>query len=214
VADTGSGIAPEALSRIFDLFAQGPQPLDRQAGGLGLGLTLVRRLAELHGGTATVTSRGPGLGTTATVLLPLAPPGSGVPGPDPAPPPVVARRVLIVEDNADAREMLGQLLAMDGHRVEQAQDGRQAIELALQSRPDVVFVDIGLPGMSGYDLARALRASPVGREVRLVALTGYGQPADRAQAREAGFDAHLVKPVDPEELARVLTRPGPGSRDA
>jgi two-component system CheB/CheR fusion protein len=127
---------------------------------------------------------------------------------------VVARRVLIVEDNADAREMLGQLLAMDGHRVEEAQDGRQAIELALRWRPDVVLVDIGLPGMSGYDLARALRASPVGGEVRLVALTGYGQPADRAQAREAGFDAHLVKPVDPEQLTRVLARPGPGSRDA
>ena len=208
VRDTGVGIAPEMLSRVFDLFAQGERGPDRGAGGLGLGLTLVRRLTELHGGRVDAASAGVGLGSTFTVRLPalVAPPAAARP--------VAAvssngtsRRILVVEDNTDAREMLRHLLNLAGHEVHEAADGPGGLEAALRLRPDVALVDVGLPGFDGYELARRVRSS-AGPFIYLVALTGYGQPDDRRQAMEAGFDAHLVKPVNPDALLAAIHTAG------
>ena len=206
VRDSGVGMTPETLARIFEPFAQVEQPLARERGGLGMGLTLVHGLVELHGGRISVTSPGPGQGTTVEVWLPLAASAAAAPA---EPRPVVAaaerpRSVLVVEDNADVREALRWLLESEGHSVRTARSWREAIELTLQSSPDVALVDIGLPEMDGYELARHLRATPRGAAIRLVALTGYGRPEDRQRAREAGFEVHLVKPVEPEDLMRLL----------
>ena len=208
VADTGIGIAPEMLSRVFDLFIQADSSLARSRGGLGIGLTLVRRLVELHGGAVAVRSSGTGKGTEFEVRLPLAataavaPPAQDLPGETVLP----SRRILVVEDNADARELLRVVLEIGGHRVWTAADGPAAIALAIAHSPDVAFIDIGLPRLDGYEVARRLRAR-LGRSIRLVALTGYGQPEDRRRAGEVGFDEYLVKPVIPEDLSRAL---GPG----
>ncbi|HEV8310403.1 MAG TPA: ATP-binding protein [Methylomirabilota bacterium] len=216
VEDTGIGIASEVLSHVFDVFAQGPQSSNRPRGGLGLGLTLVRRLVELHGGAVQIESPGRGGGTRVTIRLPLAEPATSAAAPSVAEPPAatLGRRILLVEDHQDAREALRWLLEAEGHEVTMAADGHSAVELALATRPDVVLVDIGLPGLDGYEVARRLRAAANGRDLRLIALTGYGQPADRTRAREAGFDAHLVKPVDADQLARLLTGAAARSRDA
>ena len=201
VRDTGIGIPHDMQGQVFDLFTQVDVPIARSLGGLGLGLSLVRSLAELHGGSATVTSDGPGRGSTFTVRLPV---GTAEAGTGAAPPaPVGVRHVLVIEDNADAREMLRIALELDGHRVETAADGVAGVETALRSTPDLVLVDIGLPGLDGYAVARRLRAA-LGARVTLVALTGYGQTEDRRRTSEAGFDAHLVKPVDPDVLSRAL----------
>jgi signal transduction histidine kinase/CheY-like chemotaxis protein len=205
VTDDGIGIPAETLPRIFDLFAQGPDSLARSEGGLGLGLTVVRRLVELHGGSVTARSEGPGKGSVFVVRLR---PAAESPAPAHAEPraagsAAVPRHVLVVEDLDDAREMLRLTLELDGHRVTVAADGAAALEAVRASLPDVALVDIGLPGMDGYEVARRLRAT-AGARIRLVALTGYGQPDDRDRARQAGFDAHLVKPVDPDALARAL----------
>jgi CheY-like chemotaxis protein len=201
VRDDGIGIPPDLQPRIFDLFTQGDVPIARSLGGLGLGLSLVRSLTELHGGTVSVHSEGAGHGSQFVVRLPAteaeAPRPAhttGTPG---------RRHVLVVEDNADAREMLRMALELDGHRVETAADGAGGVDAALRTTPDVVLVDIGLPGLDGYAVARRLRAA-LGDRVTLVALTGYGQSEDRRRASEAGFDAHLVKPVDPDVLGRTL----------
>jgi two-component system, sensor histidine kinase len=203
VRDNGRGIAPEMQPHVFDLFTQVGPSLARSQGGLGIGLTLVRRLVEMHGGRVDVRSEGRGHGTEFTVRLPLErafdEPADG----GSAPPPATARRVLIVEDNADAREMLRMSLELEGHSVEAAEDGLRGVEMALASRPDVVLVDIGLPRLDGYGVAARLRAA-LGRNVVLIALTGYGQPDDRERTRHAGFDAHVVKPVEPDTLARLL----------
>ncbi len=209
VRDTGVGIAPEMLPRVFDLFAQGERGPDRGAGGLGLGLTLVRRITELHGGSVEAASPGAGHGSTFTVRLPaLAAPAA------PAPRSGAAtlsdgksRRILVVEDNTDAREMLRHLLNLAGHEVHEAPDGPAGLEAALRLRPDIALVDVGLPGFDGYQLARLVRGS-AGPSIYLVALTGYGQPDDRRQAHQAGFDAHLVKPVNPEALLAVIQNAG------
>ncbi len=212
VRDSGVGIAPEMLARIFDLFAQGERGPDRGAGGLGLGLTLVRRIAELHGGHAEAASEGPGRGSTFTVALPAI----AAPRPAPAeaatatPRDTAVRRILVVEDNADAREMLHHLLRLAGHAVSEATDGPGGLEAARRERPDIALLDVGLPGVDGYELARRLRAEDAG--VYLVALTGYGQPDDRRQAMEAGFDAHLVKPVSPEALLAAIHAAAAGGR--
>ena len=202
VRDTGVGIRPELLPRVFELFVQGDRSLERSAGGLGIGLTLVRQLVELHGGTVEASSPGAGRGSTFTVRLPVfaAPPDAD----DAARPatPAPARRVLVVEDNDDAREMLRNLLHLFGHEVHEACDGASGIEQARRVRPDAALIDIGLPGIDGYEVARRIRADVPG--ARLVALTGYGQPEDRERALAAGFDVHLVKPVDPEQLQRLL----------
>jgi CheY-like chemotaxis protein len=203
VTDTGIGITPDLLPRIFDLFIQGERSLDRSQGGLGVGLTLVRRLVELHGGRVAVHSAGRGAGSEFVVRLPrIASPRAAGPPAAAIRPPATARRVLVVEDNADAREMLRIVLEMAGHQVHEAPDGQAACEAAAQVGPEVVLVDIGLPGLDGYEVARRLRAGRC--PARLIALTGYGQPEDRRRSVEAGFDAHLLKPVDPDLLLRLV----------
>jgi signal transduction histidine kinase len=208
VSDTGIGVPVEALPRIFDLFVQGEGGLDRSQGGLGIGLTLVRRLAELHGGAVEASSGGPGKGSTFTVRLPAVD-APAIAASDRAPVDVPTgrpRRVLIVEDNDDAREMLRISLTRDGHTVHEAIDGPSGFEAAVALQPDVALVDVGLPGLDGYELARRLRTDERANDIYLVALTGYGQPEDRRRAEAAGFDEHLVKPIDPQRLAPVLAR--------
>jgi signal transduction histidine kinase len=203
VQDTGIGILADRLPLIFDLFFQGERGLDRSQGGLGIGLTLAKRLVELHGGTIAAASEGPNRGTTFTIRLPRVAPASarreavaGDRG--------VRRRVLIIEDNDDAREMLKTSLEVLGHTVYEAEDGVRGVERASTLQPDVAVVDIGLPGLDGYDVARRVRALPGGTRMLLIAVTGYGQPDDRRRSREVGFDAHLVKPVGPDELDRLI----------
>jgi PAS domain S-box-containing protein len=208
VRDTGMGIAPDVLPRIFELFVQGDQSLAHSSGGLGVGLTLVHRLVSLHHGRVGARSDGPGRGSEFTVVLPL---GQGpAPGPAPvadAPRPQRGGRLLIVEDNADARRSLRALLEQDGYRVDEAADGEDGLARAEATRPRVVLVDIGLPGMDGYEVARRIRAAR-GAAPILVAITGYGQAEDRRRALDAGFDAHLTKPVSPEQLADILATLG------
>jgi signal transduction histidine kinase/integral membrane sensor domain MASE1/ActR/RegA family two-component response regulator len=213
VRDNGVGIAADLLPHVFELFVQADRSIARSHGGLGIGLTVVRRLVEMHGGSVTAHSDGPDRGSEFVVRLPvsaatLPPPGkSGGPG-GPAP----ARRVLVVDDNADAADSLAQLLRLAGHEVRVAYDGPAALEAARTYRPDAVLLDIGLPGMSGYEVAKLLRTQPGPRPTLLVAVTGYGRQEDRRRSREAGFDVHLTKPVDPHELERVLTtRRGPAA---
>jgi two-component system, sensor histidine kinase len=205
VADDGAGISAELLPVVFDLFVQGERNLDRRAGGLGVGLSLVRRLVELHGGRVDAASPGSGRGSVFTVRLPVQ---VGAP-PSPAPlveAPAGARhqRILIVEDSADNREMLRILLESSGHEIHEAADGVSGVELAVELEPDVVLIDIGLPGIDGYQVARQIRAKLRDRS-RLIALSGYGQQKDRQLAFDAGFDDHLLKPVDPAHLLTVLS---------
>jgi two-component system CheB/CheR fusion protein len=205
VRDSGVGIRPEMLPRLFQPFQQEVQDIAREAGGLGLGLALARGLVELHGGSIDAHSAGPGTGAEFRVRLPLGSPPNESPSSDPAGPPS-ARRVLIVEDNVDAGETLSALLQLRGHRVTVALSGAQALEILRGQGADIVLCDLGLPGMSGYEVARAVRADAGLRGIRLVALTGYGQPEDRKRTAEAGFDAHLVKPVDLQALDGLLVR--------
>jgi PAS domain S-box-containing protein len=207
VTDSGMGMSEALMKRAFDPFVQGSRGLDRSGGGLGIGLTLVRRIAELHGGTAAVASAGAGLGTRITVTLPLAaqPVASGSPASPTAAAPVAhRRRILVVDDNRDAADSLAELLRLTGHDVSLAHDGEKALAIAESLRPDAVLLDLGLPGMDGFEVARRLRASPALARTRLIALTGYGQASDRRATANAGFEAHLVKPVDFAELERLL----------
>lgn len=206
VSDTGVGIAPEMLSRVFELFAQAEQPMDRSGGGLGIGLTLSRRLVEMHGGSIAATSEGHGRGAQFTVRLPVE--LAGTPSSAPAAiDPDRSRSILIVEDNDDARESLRLLLESLGHRVIEAGDGQRALALALNHQPEVVLIDLGLPGLDGYAVARALRSGATGKTVALIAVTGYGQAEDRRRSKEAGFDAHLVKPVSQSLLSSLIAVP-------
>jgi PAS domain S-box-containing protein len=206
VADAGAGISAELLPSVFDLFVQGDRNLDRRTGGLGVGLSLVRRLVALHGGRVEAASPGLGLGSVFTVWLPAladAPTQDfGQAAPEPAR--TSRRRILVVEDNADNREMIRILLETSGHEIHEAGDGVSGVELAVQLEPDAVLIDIGLPGIDGYAVARQIRSKLPGR-CRLIALSGYGQPQDRARAIDAGFDDHLLKPVDPARLLAVIT---------
>jgi PAS domain S-box-containing protein len=208
VRDTGVGIAPDVLPRVFELFAQGAHALDPAAGaGLGIGLALSRRIVELHGGSIAAASEGEGRGTQFTVRLPVAAADQPRPRPlrpDPGPP----RQVVVIEDDEDGRDSLRLLLESLGHEVFVAADGPRGLALALEHHPDVVLVDLGLPGLDGYEVARRLRARREGARMRLVAVTGYGQAEDRRRSRDAGFDAHLLKPVSPAILARVIQPPG------
>jgi signal transduction histidine kinase/CheY-like chemotaxis protein len=213
VADDGIGIAPELAPQVFELFVQGERALDRNEGGLGIGLTLVRRLAELHGGRAAVHSDGPGLGSEFTVRLPAIEPATTALAPVPQESHNEARHILIVEDNADARDTLQMLLELSGHRIDTAPDGPTGLEKALALQPEIALIDVGLPGMDGYEVARRIRASHGMRRPFLVALTGYGAPEDRERALEAGFDTHVVKPVDDHILTEILTRVHPASHD-
>ena len=204
VADDGVGIDAEALPRIFDLFSQDDQTLDRSRGGLGVGLTLVRSLVTLHGGTVTASSEGRGRGSEFVISLPRV--GSPAPVPTPAeePPGIpTPRTILLIDDNPDLREGLSELLKSAGHDVLASGRGEEGIEIALDRRPDSVLVDIGLPGLDGYAVARRLRAA-LGNSVRLVALTGYGSAQDRQRSFEAGFDEHVTKPTTFSVLSRVL----------
>jgi PAS domain S-box-containing protein len=204
VQDNGIGIPPAMLGRVFDLFSQVDPGFARSEGGLGVGLTLVRSLVELHGGTVTARSEGQGRGSEFIVRLPagVADAGEDVTAVE-QPPSTEPRSILIVEDNADAAEMLRAALELAGHRVTTCEDGVSGTDIALRDKPDVMLVDIGLPGLDGYEVARRVRAS-LGDRVILIALTGYGQPEDRRRALESGFDGHLVKPVDPSELSRLI----------
>ena len=210
VRDTGAGIDPELLPHVFDLFVQGDTPADRAPGGLGIGLTIVRRLVEMHGGRVEAHSAGGGRGSEFIVWLPAAPRPFGeaiVPRDqrkDSAP--VRGLRVLVVEDNQDSAESLAELLGLWGHQVHVALDGVTALELAERHRPDVVLSDVGLPGMDGYELARRLRDGRGPARAVLVALTGYGRDDDKRRALEAGFDHHVVKPPDAGVLEELLRR--------
>jgi signal transduction histidine kinase/ActR/RegA family two-component response regulator len=207
VSDNGIGLKPEMLNAIFEPFAQGDQSLARANGGLGMGLTISRRIAELHGGKVEAESAGEDKGSTFVLRLPLAKGTSD--NVWPAPDSVRSAspsRVVIVEDNPDIRESTRLILEMWGHRVLTTASGAEGIALVSREGPNVVLIDIGLPGLNGYEVAQAIRASRVANDkpLKLIAVTGYGQPADRERARDAGFDAHLLKPIDIDTLQRML----------
>lgn len=205
VRDNGRGIDPEMLDEVFGMFFQSNKALDRSDGGMGVGLTLVRTLVEMHGGTVTAHSGGQGHGSQFVIRLPLTSklPAKSIEQPSVAAGAVI--RVLLVEDNPDSRDMLQTILKLDGFQVEVAKDGQQGLEAILAQRPNVALIDIGLPGLDGYEVARRVRKQLSRSEVHLVALTGYGQAKDREAAFQAGFDEHLVKPVNPMDLARVMS---------
>jgi PAS domain S-box-containing protein len=205
VRDDGIGIAPEQLSRVFGMFSQVDTSLERSRGGLGIGLTLVRTLVEMHGGTIEARSEGLGHGSEFVVRLPTA---VDAPRPVPAVPsaaaPANGRRVLIVDDNADGAESLAMMLRFAGHETEIAHDGLQAVAAADRFRPDAMLLDIGLPGLNGYEVCRRIRSRPWGGDLLMVAVTGWGQDEDRQRSKEAGFDTHVVKPVDPTAIMKML----------
>ena len=208
VRDTGIGMAPELLPHIFDMFTQAARALDRSEGGLGIGLCLVQRLVTLHGGSVAVHSS-PGHGSEFTVRLPLVPVDAASPAPaqpvaNAAVPPAGSCRILVVDDNIDAAETLKMVLHASGHAVAMAHEGLAALALAQHWRPDVVLLDIGLPGLSGYEVARQIRLDDAFRNVMLIALTGYGQAEDRQRSAQAGFDHHLVKPTSFHTLEKIL----------
>jgi CheY-like chemotaxis protein len=205
VRDDGAGIPQDLLPRVFDLFVQSQRTLDRAQGGLGIGLSVVRRLIEMHGGTVSACSAGLGRGSTFEIRLPLIErttdnidAGSMQP---PAP-----RRILVVDDNQDVAESLAMLLTLDNHDVQSVYTPEHALQTVVSFKPEVVLLDIGLPGIDGYEVARRIRALPGSGNLRLVALTGYGQAEDRLRAQAAGFDDHLVKPVELATLQQSLAR--------
>ena len=205
VRDDGMGIAPELLPHIFDLFVQSTRSLDRAHGGLGIGLTLVHRLVKMHGGSVEARSGGLGHGSEFIVRLPI------LPGPILAPPPPPAhpgretpRRMLIVDDNEDSASSMAILQRRRGHETRTAFTGPDAVAAAAEFAPEVVLLDIGLPGMDGFEVARRLRAMPALAGAFLVAMSGYGSDEDRATAKEAGFDEYLIKPVDLDILREWL----------
>jgi CheY-like chemotaxis protein len=207
VRDNGMGIPPAMLHSIFDPFVQVEDSLDRCHGGLGIGLTLVRGLVELHGGEVEARSAGPGEGSEFLVRLPLP---EEVHLATPAPRSVLSleegasRLILVVDDNVDSAESLSMLLRLKGHEVHMATSGQEALEMAARLRPEVVLLDIGLPGMNGYEVARRLKSRPETVKCLLIALTGFGQEEDRRRSSEAGFDSHLTKPVELEVLDSVI----------
>ena len=212
VSDTGIGIAPEVLPHVFDLFTQGDVSLDRARGGLGIGLALVKNLIELHGGEVDVESAGLNTGSRISIRLPLvaAPAASSTQAKSALP--NTPRRVLVVDDHVDSAESMGELLKLEGHSICYAYEGNSALEKVKAFNPDVALLDIGLPGLDGYELARRMRADERFKHIVLIALTGYGQDKDRARSKEAGFDHHIVKPVEPSNLlALIATLPMTGS---
>jgi two-component system CheB/CheR fusion protein len=207
VMDTGVGIPRDMLPRVFDMFTQIDRSLERSQGGLGIGLSLAKRLVEMHDGTLTAHSEGPGRGSTFVVRLPAAEP---IPKP-PHPPEgtresaaMPARRVLVVDDNRDTARLMAALFDMDGDETRVAHDGLEAVETAESFRPEVILLDLGLPKMNGCDACRKIREQPWGKDMILIAVTGWGQEQDRQQTKEAGFDGHLVKPVKHDDIVKVL----------
>ncbi len=216
VGDDGPGIAPELLPNVFEPFIQGEQSMARDLGGLGIGLALAREIVRLHGGSIEAEAGPEARGTTFTFRLPTSRQIDGdgdsdaqEPWPGPAAP-VPRRKILVVEDQTDVRRLLRRLLEMDGHEVIEASDGPGGLSAILEHRPDIALLDIGLPGLDGYEVARRARQDQRGRSTRLIALTGYGLPRDVQEARNAGFDGHLVKPLNYPDLARILDE-GDGS---
>jgi CheY-like chemotaxis protein len=210
VQDTGIGIPAHALPKIFDMFSQVDRSIERSTGGLGLGLALVKGLVEMHGGTVEAASPGQDRGSTFTVRLPVlkdrtdSPSGVSDEGwPSPS---GTKRRILVVDDNRDAASSMAMILKLQGDEVRCAHDGIEAVELAEEFRPQVILMDVAMPKLNGYEATRRIRERPWGRDVIVIALTGWGQEVDRTQSREAGCDAHLLKPVDLPELERLLSQ--------
>jgi CheY-like chemotaxis protein len=209
VEDSGIGIPPEMLPRVFEMFTQVDRSLERTQSGLGIGLNISKRLVELHGGTISAHSEGIGRGSSFVVRLPLARAHAGTVLPFPAGGETGrpgGLRILIADDNVDAATSVATLRELMGHRTWTAHDGATAVEIAGQHRPDVILMDIGMPRLNGYDACRAIRACDWGAHVRLIAVTGWGQERDRERSAAAGFDGHLTKPVSPEALEDVLAR--------
>jgi CheY-like chemotaxis protein len=208
VKDNGIGIPKEALPKIFEMFSQVDGASVRSEGGLGIGLSLVKGLVELHGGTIEANSDGPGQGSEFTVRVPLAAADSAaltmaqIDGP---PPSAAGRRILVADDNKDAADSLAMLLEMAGHEVRVAHNGRAALALAQAFRPNTALLDIGMPDLTGYEVAKELRREPWGADIRLIALTGWGKDSDRQRARDAGFNHHVTKPVDPVALEALMS---------
>ena len=209
VRDTGIGIAADQLDRIFEMFVQLDTSLERSVSGLGIGLTLAKNLVELHGGSMEVLSPGAGQGSEFVVRLPILVEAPELPASEPVPSELKtapSRRILVVDDNEDSAESLTILLSLAGHETHTAYDGLEAMEAAEAFKPDVILLDIGLPKLNGYQVARKIREKPWGQTIVLIALTGWGQEEDRRRSREAGFNHHLTKPVDPPELTTLLAR--------
>ena len=204
VSDNGAGISPELLPHVFDLFVQSERTLDRSQGGLGIGLSVVRRLIEMHGGSVAASSGGIGNGAVFTIRLPRIDSPPALQGAL-ASAPAAQHRILVVDDNIDAADSLSMLLSLDGHEVHTAYGAAEALEAAARLTPEIIFLDIGLPQMNGYEVARQVRNMNALKNVRMIALTGYGQPEDRERSRKAGFDDHIVKPVTPEALELHFT---------
>lgn len=207
VIDTGIGMPEEQLPGIFEMFTQVEKPLEREHSGLGIGLTLVKRMLELHDGTIEARSAGIGQGSEFVVRLPVLDESIARPSPQPSAAEQTAtipRRILVVDDNRDAADSLAMLLKLTGHEVHTAHEGLEAVEAAAKLRPELVLLDIGLPKLNGYEAARRIREQPWGKGMVLVALTGWSQEKDRQKSKEAGFDDHFVKPVDHTALMKML----------
>jgi CheY-like chemotaxis protein len=209
VRDNGVGIVRDILPNVFDIFIQADRSLERSHGGLGIGLTLVRRLVELHGGTVEAHSEGRGQGSEFVVRLPVLQPTASLSSVDTRSVSTLAtpRRILIVDDNQDSASSLALLLSITGNETRTAHDGVEAVDVAARFKPDIVLLDIGLPKMNGYDACRAIRQQPGGQDMLLVAVTGWGQEDDRRRSQLAGFDVHLVKPVEYAEIEALLSSP-------
>ena len=207
VKDNGAGIPPDKLKSIFDMFMQVDETAERSQGGLGIGLTLVKRLAEMHGGSIEAKSAGAGQGSEFIVRLPILSEPSVAPpsGPDGAGG-LLPRRIVIVDDNRDSADSLAMLLKITGNETFMAHDGVEAIELIEKQRPDVVLLDIGLPRLNGHEVCRHIRKQAWGKDIVVIALTGWGQEDDRRRSEEAGFNGHLVKPVDYDKLIELLSK--------
>jgi CheY-like chemotaxis protein len=210
VADTGIGLAPDAIGRLFEMFSQVKSGQDRSEGGLGIGLALAKGLVHLHGGTIEVKSPGPGLGSEFAVHLPRRTVGAPRARTDRAAPrgETQPRPVLIADDNRDAADSLAMLLRIEGHEVAVVHDGREALDVFASQQPEVVMLDIGMPRLDGYEVARQIREGSLGRAVTLIAVTGWGQDSDKARALAAGFNHHFTKPIEPERLAELLRADG------
>jgi CheY-like chemotaxis protein/two-component sensor histidine kinase len=210
IRDTGIGISSKHLPHVFDMFAQAAPALERSQGGLGIGLALVKGMVALHGGSVSARSEGPGKGSEFTVRLPIARVAEAC-APEPLPNARLldrpSRRILVVDDNRDGALTLSAVLNLLGHTTCMAHDGVEAIETATAFLPEVVLLDIGLPKINGYDVARHIRAQPWGKDIALVAVTGWGQEDDKRRASDAGFDMHLTKPVEASTLAQLIARP-------
>lgn len=208
ISDAGMGIPAEMLGKVFDMFTQVNQTLDRAQGGLGIGLAIVRQLVEMHDGTVTAESRGSDLGSTFSIRLPLAPvPEGHVMAPPPAlPASVISRRILVIDDNVDGATMLATMLEHSGHVTRLAFSGQEALLIGAAFLPEIVFLDIGLPGMNGYEVAKRFRASPALKNVLLVAVTGWGSADDRRKSKDAGFDMHITKPVEASVFDLLIAR--------